>query len=373
MPGSVTAGAAVDTAAPALSPPPPSRGLAAGALAVAALLLLVIGVGGGGAIPAVQHNGTTAVTVLAAVVGVGALVALLLVIQAAAAVRHSMAAGSALRDGDVLRARVDASKARQEALIALGGSLTLAIAVVLVAVVTMNDASIVATFLNLDLMIRSAADIVEAFGLNIMIAVCAQVLILTFGLVLAVARMAPGRAGRPIRFLAIAYIDTMRAIPAIIVIYLIGFGLPLAQVPLLSGLPPVWYAILALALTHSAYVAEIYRSGIESVHPSQSSASRSLGFSYGQTLRHVVLPQAVRAVVPPLLSAFIALQKDTALVNVIGAVDAFNQAKYFAATNFNLSSVTVVAVLFILITIPQARFVDAMLARGTARRRGRSA
>lgn len=365
-------GAVADAAAPILSPPPPSRGLATASLAVAVGLLLLVGIGGGGTIAALEANGPAAVAVLGTVVGIGTVVAVLLVVLGVAAVRRAAAAGAALRAGDVLGARADADRARQDAFIALGGSLALAIAIALTGVVTMNDASIVRTFLNADFMFRSSGDIVRAFGLNIMIAVCAQVLILALGLVLAVARMTPGRAGRPIRMLAIAYIDTMRAIPAIIVIYLIGFGLPLAQVPFLSGLPPVWYAIIALALTHSAYVAEIYRSGIDSVHPSQSSASRSLGFSYGQTLRHVVLPQAVRAVVPPLLSAFIALQKDTALVNVIGAVDAFNQAKYFAATNFNLSSVTVVAVLFILITIPQARFVDAMLARGTARRRGRT-
>ena len=155
-------------------------------------------------------------------------------------------------------------------------------------------------------------------------------------------------------------------------LYLIGFGLPLAGIPMFQGLPQAWYAIIALTLTYSAYVAEIYRAGIEAVHPSQVGASRSLGMSYGLTLRHVVLPQAVRTVVPPLLSAFIALQKDTALVSIIGAVDAFSQAKFFASSNFNLSSVAVVAALFVLITIPQARLVDWLLARGAARRARRS-
>ena len=126
---------------------------------------------------------------------------------------------------------------------------------------------------------------------------------------------------------------------------------------------------MALTLTYGAYVSEVYRAGIESVHGSQTAASRSLGLSHAQTLRFVVVPQAVRRIVPPLLNDFISLQKDTALVNVIGAVDAFNQAKIVASNHFNLSSVTTVAVLFVLITIPQARLVDRLMARDQRRTR----
>ena len=148
-----------------------------------------------------------------------------------------------------------------------------------------------------------------------------------------------------------------------------GFGLPLTGLPLIGNWPPEWYAILALTLTYGAYVAEVYRAGIESVHWSQVAAARSLGLSFFQTLRFVVVPQAVRRIIPPLLNDFISLQKDTALVNVIGAVDAFNQAKIVASNHFNLSSVTTVAFLFVLITIPQARFVDRLLEREARRTR----
>lgn len=218
-------------------------------------------------------------------------------------------------------------------------------------------------------MTEAAADVAMAFLVNLKLAIIAQVLVLIFGLVLAVARLTPGKAGAPIRFLAIAYIDLFRAVPAIIVLYLIGFGLPLTGLPFISKVSSQWFAIIALTLTYSAYIAETYRSGIDSIHPSQWSAARSLGFSFSQTLRWFILPQAIRVVIPPLLGAFIALQKDTSLVNVIGTMDAFNQAKFYASANFNLSSVLVVAILFVIITIPQTRFVDWMLERSLEKRK----
>ena len=147
---------------------------------------------------------------------------------------------------------------------------------------------------------------------------------------------------------------------------------PLPYLPILKDLAPESYAILALTLTYGAYVSEVYRSGIESIHWSQVAASRSLGLTYFQTLRYVIVPQAARRIIPPLLNDFIALQKDTALVNVIGSVDSFNQAKIIASNHFNLSPVTTVAILFIAITIPQARFVDKMIERDQRRMRGGS-
>lgn len=233
-----------------------------------------------------------------------------------------------------------------------------------------NDASVQRTFLRWDIIGSTFLTVTKAFGMNIFIAVMAEIFVLIFGLALAVARMLPGRAGAPIRWLAITYIDVMRAVPAIIVIYLIGFGLPLAGIPILKDLTPTWFAIIALTLTFSAYTAETYRAGIDSVHASQFSAARSLGFSFGQTMRLVVLPQAVRTVIPPLLTMFIGLQKDTALVNIIGAMDAFNQAKYVSATQYNLSAVTIVAFLFVIVTIPQTRLVDWWLDRGKKMRGG---
>ena len=190
-----------------------------------------------------------------------------------------------------------------------------------------NDSAVARTFFYLPLIGDSFWLILKAFWLNVYIFVIAEILVLVWGLVVAIARLIPGPAGQPIRLIATVYTDIFRGLPAIICIYLVGFGLPLTGLPLLGNWPPEWYAILALTLTYGAYVAEVYRAGIESVHWSQVAAARSLGLSFFQTLRFVVVPQAVRRIIPPLLNDFISLQKDTALVNVIGAVDAFNQAK----------------------------------------------
>lgn len=353
---------------PTLSPAPASLGLSIASVATGTVLLLAIGVLGGAA--TLTGSGVRPDRLGVWLSTLGVVLAGVVLWKAVKSLGLSLRRASQMNDGDVLAARASSSEARSHALVSFGLAFILAVATAVALLTAMNDASLQKTFFRVDLMAQSLGGIIRAFGLNVFIACVAEVLILILGIVLAVARNLPGPAGKPVRAIAIAYIDVMRAIPAIIVLYLIGFGLPLTGMPFVSSLPPAWYAIIALTLTYSAYVAEIYRSGIENIHASQTAASRSLGFSYGQTLRFVVLPQAVRAVIPPLLSMFIALQKDTALVNIIGAVDAFNQAKYFASTNFNLSSVTVVAVIFVIITIPQTRFVDWSLERGVRRRRG---
>jgi polar amino acid transport system permease protein len=226
-----------------------------------------------------------------------------------------------------------------------------------------NDLAVSRTFFFVPLMSETFPLVIKAFWTNIRIFVVAEVLVLIVGLLMAIARMAPGAAGRPVRALAITYIDVFRGLPAIITIYLVGFGISLTDMPVLKDLSPETFAVIALTLTSSAYVAEVYRAGIESIHWGQVSAARSLGFSYGATLRFIVVPQAVRRMVPPLLNQFISLQKDTALVNIIGSMDAFNQAKIIASNHFNLSAVTTVAIIFIAITIPQTRFVDRMIER----------
>ncbi|KAA9367337.1 MULTISPECIES: amino acid ABC transporter permease [Ochrobactrum] len=226
-----------------------------------------------------------------------------------------------------------------------------------------NDAAVSRTFFDVNLIIRSAPTVIKAFGTNILIFLVAAVLILVWALVIAIARTLPGKAGRPIRLIATFYSDLFRGLPAIITIYLIGFGLPLTGLPILKDLSSNAYAIIALTLTYGAYTSEVYRSGIESVHPSQIAAARSLGLSYSRTMRHVVIPLAVRGIIPPLMNNCISLQKDTALVAIIGTIDAFNQSKIIASNYFNLSAVTTVALLFILITIPQARFVDRLIER----------
>jgi polar amino acid transport system permease protein len=364
-----TGEASADVGASRLSPPPRALALAAAALVVPLVLLVWAGLLGSIAATPIDGEFSLAGAVFG---GLAALVALLVAGYATRGLQFARSAERHDAAGDRLEARALAARSRGHSFGALSTSLALAIVLSIGMVLTANEAKIIRTFFSVDFMIASAENIVKAFGLNLFIAVISMAFVLVFGLVLAVVRMMPGDGARPLRAIAIAYIDGFRAIPSIIVLYLIGFGLPLAGIPFFQGLPQAWYAIIALTLTYSAYVAEIYRAGIEAVHPSQVGASRSLGLSYGLTLRHVVLPQAIRTVVPPLLSAFIALQKDTALVSIIGAVDAFSQAKFFASSNFNLSSVAVVAALFVLITIPQARLVDWLLARGAARRARRT-
>jgi polar amino acid transport system permease protein len=167
--------------------------------------------------------------------------------------------------------------------------------------------------------------------------------------------------------MVIVYTDFFRGVPTILVVYVLGFGMPGLQ---LTGIPtdPVFWGIVSLVLVYSAYVAEVYRAGIESVHPSQEAAARSLGLSRGQTLRFVVVPQAVRRVIPPLLNDFIGLQKDTALVSVLGSVDALQQANINSAADFNYTPYIVAAFFFVLLTIPLARFTDWLIERERRRR-----
>jgi polar amino acid transport system permease protein len=276
-----------------------------------------------------------------------------------------------LAEGRLAAARHEAALGREHAQTGMGYALAVLISAALIVFATANDGAITRTFLRWDFLQSSFVNVTKAFWVNIKVAVGAQVLVLVVGLLVAVMRLLPGRAGRPLRWMAIAYVDTFRAIPSIIVLYLVGFGLKLAQVPLIKDLSPIWLAIIALTLTYSSYVAEVYRAGIESIHPSQWAASRSLGLSYPMTLRTVIIPQAVRRIVPPLLNDFIGLQKDTALIGVMGVTDAFTQSRLTASNVFNLSPVIVVAVLFVLITIPQARFVDRLITQ-EQRRTGRT-
>ncbi|MGV8969148.1 MAG: amino acid ABC transporter permease [Microbacteriaceae bacterium] len=285
--------------------------------------------------------------------------------------REQSVSTKALAAGDIVRARTFRARASNSGWTTLGSCLPLLIVAVFTLFLLANDHAVQTTFFDAEFMAKSFVDVTVAFGENIKIALLAETFVLVFALVIALARLAPSKAGRPLRWLATAYVDTFRAIPSIIVIYLVGFGLPLAGVPVFSDMGPMWSAVLALTLTYSAYVAEVYRAGIEGIHWSQVSAARSLGLSYGKTMRHVVVPQAIRKVTPPLLNDFIGLQKDTALVTVIGTVDAFTQAKIYSSNYFNLSSVTVVAILFIIITIPQTRFVDRLLERDARRQLSR--
>jgi len=222
-------------------------------------------------------------------------------------------------------------------------------------------------FLNRSVFSDAFPEVLRAFWLNIKIFCVAEVFILVFALLIAVLRSLPGPVFFPIRALAIAYTDLFRGIPTILLIFMLGFGVPALG---LSGLPTsaVVWATVALIIIYSAYVAEVYRAGIESVHPSQDAAARSLGLSRGQSLRYVVVPQAVRRVIPPLLNDFIGLQKDTALVALIGPVEAFRQAQLNASATFNFTPYVVAAVIFVAFTIPLARLTDYLNERSRRRR-----
>jgi polar amino acid transport system permease protein len=207
----------------------------------------------------------------------------------------------------------------------------------------------------------SLPDVWTGFQLNLKLMVVAEVLVLVLALAIAVVRGLPGRGATPFRALAIVYTDVFRGTPLILVAFLVGFGLPGLDIKGISTLSNFTYGVIALTLVYTAYVTEVYRAGIESVHPSQRMAARSLGLSYWQAMRYVVIPQAVRRVIPPLLNDFVGLQKDTALVTVIGVAESVQQAQQFSQNNFNFTSYVVAAVFFILLTIPLARFTDHLI------------
>jgi polar amino acid transport system permease protein len=213
----------------------------------------------------------------------------------------------------------------------------------------------------------SFSKIVSKFGRNIFIFMVAEVFVLILALILAVLRSLRGPVFTPLRILSAAYTDLFRAVPTILVILLLGFGAPSLQI---KGVPhsDIFWAIVALILVYSAYVAEVYRAGIQSVHPSQVASARALGLSRGKTLRFVVIPQAVRRVLPPLLNDFIGLQKDSALVGILGFVEGLRQAQIVSAATFDFTPYVALALVYIAITIPEARFVDWLVARDQRRR-----
>lgn len=211
----------------------------------------------------------------------------------------------------------------------------------------------------------SLPKVIDAFGTNIGLFVIAELLTLILGLFLAILRGLPGPVFFPLRLLATVYVDFFRAVPGLLIIALLGFGVPALDLP---GVPTdtFFWAVIALTLVYSAYVSEVYRAGIESVHWSQEAAARSLGLSRIQSLRYVIVPQAIRRVIPPLLNDFIGLQKDTVLVSTLGVVEIFRESSIIKAARFNFTPYIAVALVFVLITIPLARLTDWLVARDRA-------
>ena len=226
-------------------------------------------------------------------------------------------------------------------------------------------------YFDLDIISDNFSKVLDGFWLTIQLSLVSAALALTWGLVLALLRASPGRAMLPVRGITIAYIDIMRGIPLLLVILLISGSLPFLdvlpewlRVPTFFGKPDIfWYGVMALTLTYGAYYAEVYRAGLEAVPYGQLEAARSLGMSHAKAMRHVIVPQAIRKVIPPLLNDFIALMKDTSLVGVIALVEVVKAGREVQAETFNSSALTLGALMFVVVTIPLARLVDRLIAK----------
>ncbi len=249
-------------------------------------------------------------------------------------------------------------RARRSA--ATAATSTIALLVILAFVLTSSPGwpRVKETFFNWHKARSSFVPVLEGLWLNIRVTLICAVLVVVIGMVLAIMRTLRGAVAYPLRLFAAVYTDLFRGLPLILVLLLLGFGVPALSLSGLSSQPAVYFASGALVLTYSAYVAEVFRAGIESVHPSQRAAARSLGLSNAQTMRHVVLPQAVRRVLPPLMNDFVSLQKDSGLISIVGAIDAIRAAQIQTASDFNYTPYVVAGVLFLCLTIPLTRFTD---------------
>jgi polar amino acid transport system permease protein len=222
------------------------------------------------------------------------------------------------------------------------------------------------TFFSWSVFKESFPEVLSGFWLDVKVFVTVEVAVLVIGLVIALVRTSRGPALFPLRMLGTVFVDLFRGIPTILLVYLVGFGIPALQ---LTGLPtdPVVLGGIALTLSYSAYVAEVYRSGIRSIHKGQRDAALAIGLTEAQGMRHVILPQAVRRVAQPLLNDFVSLQKDVALISILGPQEAFRIAQIVQGENFNYTPLIAAALLYLAITVPLARVVDRMGGGGEVR------
>lgn len=229
-----------------------------------------------------------------------------------------------------------------------------------------------ATFFDLDYGREVLPTVLRGLVVNIQLSFIGGFFIAVIALSLALIRTTKSPALTPFRFLATAYVDIFRGAPLLLIILLVGFGVPALR---LAGLTSnvIVLGTVAVVLTYSAYVAEVIRSGIMSIHPSQRAAARSLGLTSGQTMRYVVLPQAIRRVIPPLLNDFVSLLKDTGLVSILGVTDAVRAAQINASRTFNYTPYVVSAILFLMITIPLTRYIDQVIRRSSAKQNSEGA
>ena len=255
------------------------------------------------------------------------------------------------------RAAAKRSRARRGQAIAATSSLVVLGGLAALALTSPGWSSVRDTFFSWGAFGDAFPDVLRGFWLDVKMFVVIELVVLVLGLVIALIRTSRPPALFPVRLLAAAFVDIFRGIPTILLIYLVGFGIPALQ---LQGLPtdPIVLGGIALSLSYSAYVAEVYRAGIASVHRGQRDAALAIGLTEGQALRHVILPQAVRRVGPPLLNDFISLQKDVALVSVLGVIEGYRAASIISQSTFNYTPLLAAALLYLAVTVPLARFVD---------------
>jgi polar amino acid transport system permease protein len=265
----------------------------------------------------------------------------------------SLRASRLAREGDIESARRQGERARDWSWYAVGVGFAVYIVGFVAWLLTANGHAVSRVFFGWSHLSNTGAwkSLLKGFWVNIQVFMIAEVIVLVWALVVAIMRLLPGPACRPMRFLATVYVDVFRGVPSLLVIYIVGLGLAQANVPMVGDLSDNQYAIIALSLTYGAYVSEVYRAGIESVHWSQTAAARSLGLTYTQTMRH----------------DFIGLQKDTALISVLGVYDVVNRARFYNNSRGTLAAYSMAALLFLAVTIPFTRWLDALIRRQQAR------
>jgi polar amino acid transport system permease protein len=271
-----------------------------------------------------------------------------------------------ISDRRLAREAVRRSKERRGQAIAAGSTIVVLGGIAALVLTSPGWPVVRETFFSWSVFQESFPEVLHGFWLDVKIFVIVEIVVLAAGLLIALLRTSQAPALFPLRLLATVFVDLFRGIPTILLVYLIGFGIPALR---LSGLPtdPVVLGGIALALSSSAYVAEVYRAGIRSVHRGQRDAALAVGLTDGQALRHVILPQAVRRVAPPLLNEFVSLQKEVALISILGPQEAFRIAQIAQGVNFNYTPLIAAALLYLAVTVPLARVVDRMGGGGEVR------
>ena len=270
---------------------------------------------------------------------------------------------SEISEAQLARETWRVSRKRRSTLTAILSTVAFALVAWLLLVNTPGWSRVQSSFFDWDTAVASLPRVLDGLWLNLRVLFFASISVLVVALLLALATTLRNPVLTPVRLLAKGYIDLFCGTPLIIILYLVGFGIPGLRIEGLGRIAPEILGTIALTLTYSAYVAEVFRAGIESIHPSQRLAARSLGLSYSQSVRLVVLPQAVRKVVPPLMNDFVALQKDVGLISVLGAVDAVRGAQIEVAHFANFTPYVLAGLFFVLMAIPTVRITDWLAAR----------